>query len=276
MSAEPSKVDQVDTATRVVERLLGGMTPRAAVVLGSGFGAIAGEVDGARRLAYHDVPGFPAATVAGHRGELVVGTLAGVSVVVQDGRFHLYEGYVPETVVLPVRVFARLGVHAVVLTNASGGIRRAWSAGTVMLIADHLNLMWRHPLVGGVVPGEERFPDMSAPYDPALRQAARAAARESGLPLEEGVYAGVLGPSYETAAEIRMLDRLGADVVGMSTVPEVIAARAAGLRCAAFSVIANLAAGLAGGPLEHTGVLDAGRRATPVLGTLLRGVLRAV
>jgi purine-nucleoside phosphorylase len=225
------------------------------------------------RIPQDAIPGWPAARVAGHRGELLAGTLGGVPVLVQNGRAHLYEGHAPAAVVLPVRVFARLGIETLLLTNAAGAIRRGLDPGALMLIADHINLMWRHPLAGAVQSGEERFPDMSEPYDGALRARARATALARGIALDEGVYAGVLGPSYETPAEIRMLERLGADAVGMSTVPEVITARAAGLGCLGISVIANVAAGRAQTPLAHADVLAAGERAAESLSALVEGVV---
>lgn len=244
-------------------------------MLGSGLGTLAEEIDAPVRIPYDALPGFPASAVAGHAGELVAGTLAGVPVLAQAGRFHLYEGYPAAIAALPVRVFARLGVRTLILTNAAGGIRPTFRAGTLMLIADHINLMWRSPLAGPVEEGEERFPDMSEPYDRPLRALARRVARDARVPLEEGVYAALLGPSYETAAEIRMLGRLGADAVGMSTVPEVIAARALGIRCLAFSIITNVAGGTSAEPLEHAEVLAAGRGAVGHVSAVIRGVLRA-
>ena len=261
-------------AARAVERHLGGVQPRVALILGSGMGGLTGEVQSATRVPYRDIPGFPAVTVDGHAGELVAGTLAGVPVVVQSGRFHLYEGHAPATVGLPVRVFATLGIPILILTNAAGGIRAGFSAGTLMMIADHINLMARNPLVGPVEEGEERFPDMSEPYDAALRGLAREAASEAKVRLEEGVYAGLLGPSYETPAEVRMLHRLGADAVGMSTVPEVIVARARGMRCLAFSIVTNPASGLAPEPLDHAAVLAATRRVAGDVGRVIHGVLQ--
>jgi purine-nucleoside phosphorylase len=263
----------VEAAAEAVARRLDGVAPRVAIIAGSGLGLLANRVQGARRIAYADIPGFPEPGVAGHKAELVLGTLAGVPVVVQAGRFHLYEGHSPETVTLPVRVFDRLGARTLIVTNAAGGVRRAFRPGALMLIADHINLMWRNPLVGPLVGGEDRFPDMSAPYDPLLRARARDAARAAQIPLEEGVYAGLLGPSYETPAEIRMLERLGADAVGMSTVPEVLVARARGLRVLGFSVVTNPAAGLAAEPLSHADVLEIGARAGAQLATLIEAVL---
>src|SRR5437773_2095530 len=206
-------------------------------------------------------------------GELVGGTLEGVPVLVQSGRFHLYEGHAPDVAALPTRVFARLGATTLVVTNAAGGIRHTFRPPVLMLIADHINLMFKNPLVGPVAEGDERFPDMSDPYDPALRRLARDVARTERIPLEEGVYAGLLGPSFETPAEIRMLQRLGADAVGMSTVPEVIAARARGIRCLGFSSITNVAAGLSAHKLSHLEVLEAGKQVAGQLEQLIRGVL---
>jgi purine-nucleoside phosphorylase len=266
----------VDAAANAVTQRLAGLRPTIAIVLGSGLGPLADEVERAVRIPYREIPGFPEPGVAGHRGELVAGTLGGVPVLVQSGRFHFYEGHPADVVTLPVRVFARLGVGTLVLTNAAGGIRPTFRPGTLMLIADHINLMWRHPLAGPVLPAEERFPDMSDPYDAGLRRLAAGAASASRVPLEEGVYAALLGPQYETPAEIRMLQRLGADAVGMSTVPEVIAARARRVRCLGISTITNVAAGLAGPPLAHDEVLQVGRQVAAHLGAVIRGVVKAL
>ena len=264
----------VRAAAEHLERRLGGTRPRVAIVLGSGMGPLAALVQSPTRIPFAEIPGFAPVGVEGHAGELVAGTLEGKPVLVQSGRFHLYEGHPPATVALPVRAFAALGVDTLILTNAAGGLRESFAAGTLMMVTDHINLMARNPLVGPVEPGEERFPDMSAPYDPGLQELARAAAREAGITLAEGVYVGLLGPSYETPAEVRMLQRLGADAVGMSTVPEVIVARARGVRCLAFSIITNAAAGLAAGPVDHAAVLETTRRVAGDLGRLVRGVLR--
>ena len=192
-------------AADAVGRRLGTLEPRVAIVLGSGLGGLADTVRDAIRLPYAEIPGFPAPGAPGHKGELVAGMLEGVPVLVQSGRFHLYEGHAPSVAGLPVRVFARLGVPTLIVTNAAGGIRHTFRPPTLMLIADHINLMWRNPLVGPVEEGEERFPDMSDPYDPELRALAREVARQERVSLEEGVYAALLGPSFETPAEIRML-----------------------------------------------------------------------
>src|SRR5213596_1512532 len=266
--------DLIRRAADAVAERFGSLRPRVAIILGSGLGAVADAVQSAIRIPYSAIPGFPEPGAPGHKGELVGGTLEGVPVVVQSGRFHLYEGHAPDVAALPTRVFARLGATTLVVTNAAGGIRHTFCPPVLMLIADHINLMFKNPLVGPVAEGDERFPDMSDPYDPALRRLARDVARTERIPLEEGVYAGLLGPSYETPAEVRMLQRIGADAVGMSTVPEVIAARARGMRCLGFSTITNLAAGLSAQPLSHAEVLEVGTRVAGQLGSLIKGVLR--
>lgn len=263
----------VAEATEAVRRRVGGRTPTVAVVLGSGLGAFAGRVAAQVRIPYTEIPHFPPPTVAGHCGELAAGELGGKVVLVQSGRFHMYEGHSAQTVALPVRVFAALGVGTLVLTGAAGGIQRTFAPGTIMLLADHINLTFRNPLIGRVLPDEERFPDMSAAYDASLRALARDVAERKEIPLSEGVYAGLLGPSYETPAEIRMLERLGADAVGMSMVMEAIAARARGLRCLGFAAITNMAPGISPQPLSHDEVVATGARVQKQLGDLVEGVI---
>ena len=265
----------IRAATDAVARRLGKRRPGVAIVLGSGLGFLAEEVQDAVRIPYAEIPGFPQPGVVGHKGELVAGTLEGAAVLVQSGRFHLYEGHTPATAALPVRVFARLGVRALVATNAAGGVRQNLRPPALMLITDHINLTGRNPLVGLTLADEQRFPDMTEAYDAELRALAKTAAREQGIALEEGVYCALLGPSYETPAEIRMLQRLGVDAVGMSTVPEVIVARARGVRCVGFSIITNAAAGL-GAPLDHAEVLEMGARVAGQLGTLIKGLVRRI
>lgn len=272
-AAADASAPAVAVAAEAVARRLGRSAPRVAVVLGSGLGQVADAVEEAVRIPYREIPGFPEPGAPGHKGELVGGRLAGVPVLVQSGRFHLYEGHAPAVAALPTRVFAELGVRTLIVTNASGGIRLTFRPPTLMLIADHINLMFRNPLVGPVEPGETRFPDMSDPYDSALRAVAREVARSERIPLEEGVYAALLGPSFETPAEIRMLAWLGADAVGMSTVPEVIVARARGIRCLGVSSVTNVAAGLSARPLAHEEVLAAGAELAGQLERLIRGVL---
>jgi purine-nucleoside phosphorylase len=249
--------------------------PHAILVLGSGLGGLADEIEDAVAIPFDTIPGFPRRTqeLAGHAGRLVVGRLEGVEVAAMQGRFHLYEGWTPAEVALPIRALAALGPQAMVLTNAAGGLRPGMEPGDLMLIADHINLMWQNPLAGQVVPGEERFPDMSDPYDRGYRATAESVALELGIPLTQGVYAALLGPSYETPAEIRMLGRLGADAVGMSTVPEVLVARAIGIRCMGISCITNLAAGLGGAVLSHQEVMEVGARVRDRLAALVRGIL---
>ena len=273
MSAADPRVRAIEAAAEAVRARIGAAAPRVAIVLGSGLGHLTDAVTQPVRIGYADIPGFPAPGVAGHKGELVAGVLAGVPVLVQSGRFHLYEGHPIETTALPVRVFARLGIRTLVVTNAAGGIRSTFRPGTLMLISDHVNLMFRNPLIGPVLEGEERFPDMSDPYDRELRQLAREVARDARIALDEGVYVGLLGPSYETPAEIRMLQRCGVDAVGMSTVPEVIVARARGLKCLGFSTITNFAAGLSSTVLSHQEVLEVGRQVGDALGSIVQGVV---
>lgn len=266
----------VHAAHDLVAARLGGRTPSLAIVLGSGLGGLADRISQPLRIPYGDIPGFHLPRVEGHKGELVVGGLAGKTVLAQSGRFHMYEGYSPDTSALPVRVFAALGIHTLIVTNAAGGIRRSYGHGTIMLIADHLNLTGRNPLVGHARPGEERFPDMTAAYDPGLRGFARDAARRLGITLEEGVYAGLLGPSYETPSEVRMLERLGADAVGMSTVLEVVTARALGLKCLGFSLITNPGAGISPTPLSHAEVMDIAGKTGNELARLIEGVVEGL
>lgn len=261
----------VETIRYLRERIT--RAPTAILVLGSGMGALADEVIDPVRLPFAEIPGFPRATVQGHAGSLVVGILEGVEVAVLAGRFHLYEGWSPAEVALPVRSLATLGAELLLLTNAAGGLRPDLVPGDLMLISDHLNLTGRNPLVGTVVPGEERFPDMSDPYDREVRARISEAALEQGIALQEGVYAGLLGPSYETPAEVRMLARLGADAVGMSSVTEAIVARALGMRVAGISCITNRAAALGGVPLAHDDVLAMGAAGRRKLSAVLRTVL---
>ena len=265
----------VEAATAAVKQRLGKLEPRVAIVLGSGLGFLADEVVNPIHIPYHTIPGFPEPGVAGHKGELVAGMLEGVPVIVQAGRFHLYEGHPAEVTALPTRVFAELGVEILIVTNAAGGVRRTFPGGTLMLIVDHINLMWRNPLIGQPQPGEQRFPIMHEPYDRELRKLARSVAREAGIRLEEGVYAGLLGPSYETPTEVRMLEKLGADAVGMSTVPEVLVARSRGMRCLGFSSITNPGAGLSAQPLSHEEVLEASKEIARGLSVVVKGVLRS-
>ena len=247
--------------------------PRAMIVLGSGLGALGDEIENATRIPFAEIPGFPASAVEGHKGMFVAGRLAGVDVVALQGRFHLYEGHDARTAALPIRALAALGARTLIVSNAAGALNPAFAPGTLMIIDDHINLMWRNPLVGPVRSGEVRFPDMSRPYDPQLQALAERIALEQRIAVARGVYLAVLGPSYETPAEIRMFRKLGGDAVGMSTIPEVIAARALGVRVLGISLITNAAAGATGEPLSHAEVIEAGREASGRFTTLVRGVI---
>ncbi len=264
----------MSAAAEALVSRIGPDVPEIAIVLGSGLAALADALESPVTVPYGEVPGFPEPGVAGHQGLFVFGRLGGVAVMLQSGRFHLYEGHDPATVILPVRTFAALGAKTVIVTNAAGGIRPTFTPPVLMLIADHINLMGRSPLQGAVVGAEERFPDMSEPYDSELRALARQTALEAGITVHEGVYAGVLGPAYETVAEVRMLERMGADAVGMSTVPEVIAARANGMRVLGISTVSNVVAGMGPGPLSHDDVLAASREVQGDLEALVRGVIQ--
>lgn len=249
-------------AADAVREPLGVRSPVAALILGSGLGALADQLTDARRVPYAEIPGFHAPGVEGHRGELLCGTLGGREVLLLAGRFHMYEGHSAQAAAFPVRVMHALGAPVLFVSNAAGGIRRDFVPGTLMAIRDHLNLQFRNPLTGGLEPGDLRFPDMSAPYAPRLTTLLHEAAAEGGLTLGEGVYAGLLGPSYETPAEVRMLARLGADAVGMSTVPEVIVAATIGMEVAGVSCITNPAAGLTETALSHAEVMEVGQRSS--------------
>ena len=262
--------ESIDAAVaRIRER--SDLVPRVGFVLGSGLGGLADEVQEAVELPYAEIPGWPVSTAMGHAGVLVLGVLGGVPVAVMRGRAHLYEGIGAECVVFGVRVLGHLGIRSLVLTNAAGAVNTSYAPGSLVLVADHLNFQGTSPLVG---PNDAelgpRFPDVSDAYDPELRAAARAAGSRLGIELEEGVYAGWLGPQFETPAEIRFLRTAGADLVGMSTVPEVIAARHMGIRCLAVSVVTNMAAGVLEQRIEHEAVLAIGAQAAGSLTALVR------
>ncbi len=262
-----SRLDALEAAVRARTALV----PRIGIVLGSGLGGLADQIEHPVAIPFTELPGWPAATAPGHAGRLILGELAAVPVVALQGRFHLYEGHPVGLVVQPVLLMRRLGAPVVLLTNASGGVDASYRAGTLMLITDHLNLTGVNPLIG---PNDEsmgpRFPDMVDAWDPALRALLRRAADERGIPVEEGVYAQLLGPNYETPAEVRMLRAMGASAVGMSTALEAVAARWAGLRVAGISLVTNPGAGVTGEPLTHEEVLAAGEAAGPRMRVLVR------
>jgi len=243
-----------------IKEVAGARHPTNGIILGSGLGGLADRIDNAVRIPFAKIPGFPEATVAGHEGAVIVGSLGDCEVVALSGRFHMYEGNPPSLAGFPVRVLHALGARELFVSNAAGGISSKFAAGDLMVITDHLNLMWVNPLTGPAEPGEERFPDMTDAYDPALLAGLHAAAGKLGFSLREGVYAALPGPSYETPAEIAMLRKLGADAVGMSTVPEVIVARALGMRVAGVSCITNIAAGISKKPVSHQEVLETAAR----------------
>ena len=257
-------------ADRIREQL-GDCQPRLAIILGSGLGQLAEGIQRAANIPYADIPGFPPSTVVGHAGRLIAGSIDGCDVVALSGRFHLYEGHSAAVAGLPVRVAHALGAETLFVSNAAGGVRATLRPGDLMLIDDHINLMWRNPLVGPVIEGDQRFPDMSAPYDRELLAVLREVALQRGIPVQEGVYAGLLGPSYETPAEVRMLRWMGADAVGMSTIPEVLTARAIGMRVAGVSCITNHAAGMTTERLSHQEVLDVANRVREKFEVLVRG-----
>ncbi len=246
--------------------------PRVALVLGSGLGGFAENLDVVCEVDYSDIPGFPVSTVPGHAGKFIFGVLDGVNVVCMQGRVHYYEGYCIDDVVLPARLMHELGAEILFLTNASGGVNPGFEAGDLMLITDHIAVFVPNPLIGPNI--EElgvRFPDMSHIYDPELCGVIRATAAENGIPLREGVYCQLTGPSYESPAEIRALGVMGADAVGMSTAVEAIAANHCGMRVCGVSCVSNKAAGLSPTPLSHKEVQEAADKAAPLFTALVRG-----
>lgn len=267
----------LELSVSVVRKRAPGLVPEVALVLGSGLGSLADSFEDPVAIDFGDLPGLPVSTVIGHRGRLVLGRFEGRVCVAMQGRVHLYEGHDPSTVAFGVRLMRRLGAHTMVVTNAAGGVRADLRPGDLMLITDQLNMTARTPLLG---PNDDqlgpRFPDMGHAYDPALAELARKAATRLGLTLPEGVYAGVLGPQYETPAEVRMLRSLGGDAVGMSTVLEVIAARHVGLRVVGLSCITNAAAGLSDEALDHADVERVARRAHASFEALVRAIVAAL
>lgn len=247
-------IQMIDEAASYIRNHID-FTPQIAIILGSGLGPLAGEITSPVVMKYSDIPHFKASAVAGHAGELIAGTIDGRKVLVMNGRFHYYEGHPMEIVTLPIRVFARLGIRNLLVTNAAGGIADRLNPGSVMLITDHLSMMCPSPLIGpNLDEFGPRFPDMTDVYTPELLDIARHAAAVSGVSVEEGVYCYFHGPQYETPAEIRAVRALGADAAGMSTVPEAIVARHCGMRILGISLITNKAAGLGNGGLSHTEV----------------------
>jgi purine-nucleoside phosphorylase len=264
---QPARLDALEAAVRRRSDIV----PELGIVLGSGLGALAGELDDAVAIPFAELPGWPAPTAPGHEGRLLLGHLAGRNVVMLQGRLHMYEGNDPGLVVQPVLLFRRLGASAVVLTNAAGGLDPTFKPGTLMLITDHVNLTGRNPLIG---PNADsigpRFPDLTDAWSPRLRARLRGAAAHEGVELEQGIYIQLLGPSYETPAEVRLYAKLGGDAIGMSTAVEVIAARWAGLEVCGISLVTNAGAGYSGEPLSHEEVLAASAEAGPRLARVIR------
>lgn len=250
------------------------LRPSIGLVLGSGLGSFADSLTDSTKIPFEKIPGFPRSTAIGHAGQLVIGKSANVALAVMQGRVHLYEGYCAQQVAFPLRVFARMGIRSVVLTNAAGGINRSYRQGALVLIGDHINLQGTSPLVG---PNDDRFgvgfPDMTQAYAKDYRAIAKEEGAKLGMTLHEGVYAALLGPSYETPAEINYLRTIGADLVGMSTALEVIAARHMGIKVLAISCVTNMAAGIFDQPLSHQEVMETGERVKVGFESLLRAVL---
>jgi purine-nucleoside phosphorylase len=250
------------------------LRPKIALVLGSGLGAFADELSSATKIPYQKIPGFPRSTAVGHAGQLVVGKVGSVEVAVMQGRVHFYEGYAAKEVVFPMRVLGRLGIRSVILTNAAGGIDLGYKQGALVVIRDHINLQGANPLIG---PNDERFgprfPDMTQAYWKQYREIALSEAKRLGIEVHEGVYAALSGPSYETSAEIRYLRTIGADLVGMSTVPETIVARHMGIRVLGISCVTNMAAGILDQTINHAEVMETGERVKTRFIALLRAVI---
>jgi purine-nucleoside phosphorylase len=264
---QPARLDALEVAVRARSPLV----PEIGIVLGSGLGGLADDLEGAIAIPFGDLPGWPAATAPGHVGRLLLGRLGGKPIVMLQGRFHMYEGNDAGLVVQPVLLFARLGARAVFLTNTAGGLDPTFGPGTLMVIRDHINLTGRNPLSGANAEAiGPRFPDLTEAWSPRLRARLHAAGAAEGIPLAEGVYVGLTGPNYETPAEVRMLAALGGHAVGMSTVLECIAARWAGLEVTGVSLVTNAGAGYSGEPLTHEEVLQAGLLAGPSLARVIR------
>lgn len=267
MKSEYSTKAAIKAAAAIRKRA--SQQPTVGLILGSGLGGLSKSIGDAVRIPFGNIPGFPEATVAGHEGAVIVGSLGGREIVALSGRFHMYEGHPAALAAFPVRVFHALGARDLFVSNAAGGISPRLAVGDLMMISDHLNLMGTNPLVGEAQEGEVRFPDMTDAYSPGLRRLMRTTAEKLGITLREGVYAGLLGPSYETPSEVKMLRLLGADAVGMSTVPEVIVARALGMRVAGVSCITNAAAGVTGSALSHAEVLETTNRISAAFESLV-------
>ncbi|SHM89672.1 purine-nucleoside phosphorylase [Gracilibacillus kekensis] len=251
--------------------------PKVGLILGSGLGMLADEIENPTKIKYEEIPGFPISTVEGHAGQLVIGNLQGVEVIAMQGRFHYYEGYGLEAVTFPVRVMKELGIDKLLVTNAAGGINRDLEPGDLMLITDHINNTGQNPLIGENLSDHGvRFPDMSTAYDRNLQKVSKQVASQLNITLKEGVYVWNTGPSYETPAEIRMLEKIGGDAVGMSTVPEVTVARHAGTQCVGISCISNMAAGILDQPLTHDEVIETTEKVRESFLTFVKQLIKEI
>lgn len=266
----------IHEASAFIQEKISGKMPEIGLILGSGLGVLAEDIENPTTISYHDIPHFPESTVTGHKGQLVIGSLEGKQVIAMQGRFHYYEGYSMEQVTFPVRVMKSLGVQSLIVTNAAGGINTGFAPGDLMLIADHINNMGNNPLIG---PNNDdfgvRFPDMSQVYDREYLNIAKACANELGIEVREGVYVANTGPTYETPAEIKMLRTMGGDAVGMSTVPEVIVAGHSGIRVLGISCISNMAAGILPQPLTHQEVIETTEKARENFLKFVKSVIKA-
>ncbi len=272
----PYSADAARRSADSVRERIGNAEPEIGIILGSGLGGLADEIEDAVRIPFADVPGFPEPTVVGHAGMLVSGRLGDRPVIALAGRFHMYEGHPAALAAFPVRMMYALGARVLFASNAAGGIRHDLAAGDLMIIVDHLNLTFTNPLIGSLQEGDERFSDMSDPYDAKLRDILKECGKRLDIPVKQGVYACLSGPSFETRAEVRMLETLGADAVGMSTVPEIIVARAMGMRAAGMSCITNAAAGTSDAPVLHSEVLEVTARAAKSFQSLVRAFVTDV
>jgi len=266
-------LEQIDESVKHIERKIS-VVPEKAIVLGSGLGGLVDQMSNTVVIPYGDIPGYPKPTVEGHKGQMIIGNLDKTLILAMAGRFHYYEGHDMETVALPIRVLARLGIQKILITNAAGGVNMGFHAGDLMLITDHINFTGQNPLRGDNI--EElgtRFPDMSTVYSPRIQAIAKEKAKENEIDLRQGVYAWLTGPTYETPAEIRMMRTLGADAVGMSTVPEAIVANHAKMEVLGISLITNMAAGVLNQPLSHEEVTETATLAAKKFETLVSAIL---
>lgn len=267
---------QLKPMLEIIQHKLNNFKPEIALILGSGLGYLADEVKDPVIIPTTSLPDYPHSTVEGHEGNFIFGYLENIPVMIIQGRIHFYEGYSIRQVTLPVRIAKSLGIETLILTNSAGGLNPIFKPGDLMLITDHINLMFQNPLIGPVQENEVRFPDMSSPYDLSLARLAASVARENGILLHEGVYVGMTGPTYETRSEVKFLRKIGGDAVGMSTVPETIKAVQLGMKVLGISCISNLATGLSATPLSHDEVKETAMKIRYTFGTLIKSIIRTI